>query len=328
MTSQITEIHQYLRQDLISLDKLIQDSITSQEELVKSISYHLIKSGGKRIRPILTILSAKLFNYEGDKHLSLAAAVEFIHAATLLHDDVVDESSTRRGKQTSNYIWGNKPSILVGDYIFSQSFVHMVNSDSMEALRVLSQASAIIAEGEVIQLANIGNIDMSVEKYREIINAKTAELFAASCKVGSIIAGAKIQDIAALEKIGRNLGLIFQIKDDYLDYFADANKIGKNIGDDYSEGKITLPIILALNKASKQDKEILATSFNFESEQRASIEEVVSILNSYNVQDEVYAIVSNIYKDAEESLNNISTINHSTKDYLLSLLNYAYTRDY
>ncbi|MGV2431914.1 MAG UNVERIFIED_CONTAM: polyprenyl synthetase family protein [Rickettsiaceae bacterium] len=252
-SSLITELKTLFADDLSEVGQVISLSLASKENLVSDISQYLMESGGKRLRPILTLLSSKICGYKGGKsNIFLAAAVELIHAATLLHDDVVDESFSRHNKPTANFAWGNKASILVGDFLFSQSFKLMVKSQSMEALQSLSSASAIIAEGEVMQLARLSESKMiSLEQYEEIAKAKTAALFGASAHVGAIISGSdnKIKD--AMKEFGTLLGLIFQITDDMMDYYAEPNSSGKNLGDDLTQGNITAPVILAYSNASQ-----------------------------------------------------------------------------
>jgi len=213
--------------------------------LIPELAGHLIAGGGKRMRPMLTLASAKLLGYPGTRHHRLAASVEFIHTATLLHDDVVDGSDLRRGKRTANIIWGNPASVLVGDFLFSKSFELMVEDGSLKVLKILSAASAIIAEGEVNQLTATRRIDLAEERYLDIIGAKTAALFAAACRIAAVVAERPPAEEAALDSYGRNLGIAFQLVDDAIDYVSDAGTMGKDAGDDFREGKMTLPVILA-----------------------------------------------------------------------------------
>src|SRR3989338_1359194 len=247
--NKIVEITKYLQDDLKKIDKIILDFSIGKAPLIKEISHHLIISGGKRIRPILLILAAKLCDRKSDKFYNLAAAIELIHSATLLHDDVVDDSKTRRGNKTANAIWNNKVSILVGDYLFSVAFQLMVKSDNIKILDLLAKTSSIMADGEVLQLENSNNIAISQEKYFDIIFRKTAILFASATKTGALVSGAKTAEIKALQDFGKNLGMVFQIVDDILDYVANTAEFGKEIGSDFFEGKITLPIILVYKLA-------------------------------------------------------------------------------
>src|SRR5690348_15427487 len=217
----------------------------SEVAMIPEVANHLINSGGKRLRPILTLALARLTGYGGEGHIKLAAAVEFMHTATLLHDDVVDESELRRGRLAARMLWGNEASVLVGDFLLGQAFKMMVEVGSLKALEILSSAAAVIAEGEVMQLAAAKNTATTEDEYIAVIRAKTAELFAAACEVGPSIAGRPKAEQAACRSYGMNLGIAFQLVDDALDYGGKAAKLGKNIGDDFREGKITLPVVLA-----------------------------------------------------------------------------------
>lgn len=241
--------------DMKDVNETILARMQSPVALIPELAGHLISSGGKRLRPMLTLASAKLIGYEGKRHIGLATAVEFIHTATLLHDDVVDESTLRRGKKTANLIWGNQPTVLVGDFLFSRAFELMVGSDSLRVLKILSNASSVITEGEVLQLTTANDLSTTEEKYLEVITAKTAVLFAAACEVAGVIADKDEDVITALEAYGRNLGIAFQLIDDALDYSSRQATMGKNVGDDFREGKITLPVILAYRRGSDEERE-------------------------------------------------------------------------
>jgi octaprenyl-diphosphate synthase len=226
----------------------------SQVEMIPEIALHLIKSGGKRLRPMLTIATAEMCGYRGDNHAKLATAVEFMHTATLLHDDVVDESDLRRGRAAARKIWGNQASVLVGDYLLGQAFKLMVETQSLDCLRILSNAAAVIAEGEVMQLGTAHDTATTEDAYLQVIGAKTAALFAAAAEVGAAIAGRPRGEQAALESFGRNLGIAFQLIDDALDYSGKQALMGKSIGDDFREGKITLPVVLAYRRGNEQER--------------------------------------------------------------------------
>jgi len=226
----------------------------SQVTMIPEVANHLINSGGKRLRPILTVAMAQLAGYPGDGHVKLAAAVEFMHTATLLHDDVVDESEMRRGKLAARMLWGNEASVLVGDFLLGQAFKMMVEVGSLRALEILSSAAAVIAEGEVMQLAAAKNTATTEDEYLAVIRAKTAELFAAACEVGPVIAGRPKEDVAACRSFGMNLGVAFQLIDDALDYGGKSAKLGKNVGDDFREGKITLPVVLSFRRGSEGER--------------------------------------------------------------------------
>jgi octaprenyl-diphosphate synthase len=248
--------------DLKKINDIILEFAKGKSPLIAEISNHLVSSGGKRIRPVLLILAAKLCSEkkQGSEH-DLAAAVELIHSATLLHDDVVDTSQVRRGKKTANAIWDNKPSILVGDYLFSIAFQLMVRGNNLQILDLLAKASSIMADGEVMQLENSSQIDLSQEKYLEIIFGKTAVLFSAACEVGALIHKRSEQEIEALREFGKNLGIIFQIVDDILDYSSKEQVLGKDLGNDFFEGKVTLPVILGYKNSDESEKKFIAEIF-------------------------------------------------------------------
>ena len=241
--------------DMNGVNSVILERMQSKVALIPELAGHLIAGGGKRMRPMLTLASASLLGYPGTRHHKLAAAVEFIHTATLLHDDVVDGSGMRRGKRTANLIWGNSASVLVGDFLFSRAFELMVEDGSLKVLRVLSHASAVIAEGEVNQLTAQRQVDTGEEHYLEIISAKTAALFAAACRVAPIVAEASEDAELALECYGRNLGIAFQLTDDVIDYASDEATMGKDSGDDFRDGKVTLPVILAYARGSDSERD-------------------------------------------------------------------------
>ena len=237
-----------------AVNSVILDRMQSKVALIPELAGHLIAGGGKRMRPMLTLASAALLDYTGARHHKLAAAVEFIHTATLLHDDVVDGSGMRRGKRTANLIWGNPASVLVGDFLFSRAFELMVEDGSLKVLNILSHASAVIAEGEVDQLTAQRQVETSEEHYLHIINAKTAALFAAACRISPVVAEAGEEAEEALESFGRNLGIAFQLIDDAIDYSSDEATMGKGRGDDFRDGKVTLPVILAYARGTNEDR--------------------------------------------------------------------------
>ena len=239
---------------MAEVNHVIIDRMQSPVSLIPELAGHLVAGGGKRLRPMLTLGCAALLEYGGTRHHKLAAAVEFIHTATLLHDDVVDASGLRRGKATANRLWGNPASVLVGDFLFSRSFELMVEDGSLKVLKILSSAAAIIAEGEVAQLTAQRNVETSEDRYLEIITAKTAALFAAACQISAIVAERDASVEAALAAYGRNLGIAFQLVDDAIDYVSDADTMGKDVGDDFRDGKITLPVILAYARGSEEER--------------------------------------------------------------------------
>ena len=240
--------------DMQGVNRIILDKAISDVDLIPKLSNHLIESGGKRLRPMMTIACAKLCGYEGDGHITLAAAVEFMHTATLLHDDVVDESDVRRSKPTARLVWGNQASVLVGDFLLGQAFRMMVEVGSLSCLRILSHAAAVIAEGEVMQLAAAKNLATTEDAYLAIINAKTAALFAAASEVGGALTERPTEEQEALRSYGKTFGIAFQLVDDALDYAGDSANLGKSIGDDFREGKITLPVILAYRRGDEDQR--------------------------------------------------------------------------
>ena len=244
----------FVAADMNGVNAVILERMQSNVALIPELAGHLIAGGGKRMRPMLTLGCANLLGYSGARHHKLAAAVEFIHTATLLHDDVVDGSGTRRGKRTANLIWGNPASVLVGDFLFSRAFELMVEDGSLKVLKILSHASAVIAEGEVEQLTAQRRIDTGEEQYLQIIGAKTAALFAAACRIAPVVAEAGEEAEIALESYGRNLGIAFQLVDDVIDYASDATTMGKGVGDDFRDGKMTLPLILAYARGSSDER--------------------------------------------------------------------------
>lgn len=254
-TGAVERLFRLVETDLAHVNALILERMRSDVPLIPELAGHLINSGGKRIRPMLTLAAAQLCGYQGLAHIRLATAVEFIHTATLLHDDVVDESELRRGKAAAHVIWGNSPSVLVGDFLFSRSFQLMVETGSLRVLNILANASAVIAEGEVMQLGTQGNIGVTEETYLKIIAAKTAALFAAAAESGAVIAQTDSLREAALKLYGQNLGIAFQLVDDALDYSGREAMMGKAVGDDFREGKLTLPVIVALSHANNEEAE-------------------------------------------------------------------------
>ena len=240
--------------DMTRINELILKEVHSHVDMIPELASHLIQSGGKRIRPMLTCAASRLCNYEGLDHIPLATSVEFLHTATLLHDDVVDESDMRRGKKTARLVWGNQASVLVGDYLLGQSFKIMVGVGQLEPLKILSHASAVIAEGEVMQLITAGNPESSEEDYMAVINAKTAALFVAACELGAVVANRPDNEREALKHYGHALGTVFQLTDDALDYHGEAADLGKDVGDDFRDRKITLPVILAYKAGTGEER--------------------------------------------------------------------------
>lgn len=253
----VETLYQPVQEDFARVNQLIGEQLSSDVPLVERIAHYIVDSGGKRLRPLLVLLSARALGYQGSAHQRLATVIEFLHTATLLHDDVVDTSDMRRGRTTANARWGNAPSVLVGDFLYSRAFQMMVSLDSLPIMKVLSDATAVIAEGEVMQLVNIKNPDLTEEQYLQVIHSKTAMLFQAAAQSGAMQAGATPTQEAALRDYGQRLGMAFQLVDDVLDYRGDAATMGKNLGDDLAEGKATLPLIQAMKTASDADSKLI-----------------------------------------------------------------------
>ena len=309
---------------LMLVEEKIKSKLDSNVELVQKITNYHLDTGGKRLRALLTLGSSKLCGYsKGTRDINLAACVELIHAATLMHDDVIDNGSIRRGKKTPNKIWGNHSSVLAGDYLLSRCFEMMVEDGNIEVLKLLSSTSSIIAQGEILQLQHKGEVDMLEETYLKIISSKTAELFAAATKVGAILSEKKTKEKEALEFYGRNLGLTFQIADDTLDYNSELKIFGKNIGQDFYEGKITLPIILLFQKANKNEKVTLKKTFAKEKRDQNDLSYTLALIKKYNIINGCYQkakhyinLSSNslsVFKDSEEKniLENLTSFSLS-----------------
>lgn len=247
-------IIELVAEDIKAVNQVVVDRMQSQVSLIPQLAGHIVAAGGKRLRPMLTLAASRMCGYEGDRHVGLAACVEFIHTATLLHDDVVDESDLRRGFASANAVWGNKASVLVGDFLFSRSFELMVEDGSLKILGILSSASAKIAEGEVAQLVTANDTETGEAAYLNVISCKTAQLFSAACRIGAVVSERPLVEDEALDTFGLNLGIAFQLIDDVLDYSAKQAQLGKSIGNDFREGKITLPIILAFRRGNDDER--------------------------------------------------------------------------
>ena len=250
--------HDAVKEDFAAVNQLIIDQLHSDVDLVENIGHYLVEAGGKRLRPLMVLLTARALDYQGKQHLDLAAIIEFIHTATLLHDDVVDMSELRRGRPTANANWGNAPSVLVGDFLYSRAFQMMVAIGSMDVMAILSDATNVISEGEVQQLVNVKKPDITEADYLSVIDKKTAVLFAAACEVAAVLAGTTPEVRAAMKAYGHHVGMAFQLVDDALDYTGDAATLGKNVGDDLAEGKPTLPLIYAMRTGSPEQSALIA----------------------------------------------------------------------
>jgi len=323
----LDNLRDFVSLDLQKVDELIYKLIKSKVALIPEISNHTITSGGKRLRPMLTLACAQMCGYTGTSHIELAASVEFIHTATLLHDDVVDKSDLRRGVLTANSLWGNKESVLVGDFLLGKAFELMGSASSLEVYRVLSNAAVVISEGEVKQLAVTGKLDISEEEYFEVINAKTAELFAAACQISGVVANRKDEEISALRQYGLSLGAAFQIIDDILDYSADQEQLGKNVGDDFREKKITLPVIIAYKNANAEERQFWQKCFdkntNFEP---SLLNTAIKFINERGSKAETLRIARSITTEAAKSLKTFS--NSPIRQVLLDVLEFVVRRDF
>ncbi len=268
-------------EDLRYVNEVIVQRMDSPVALIPQLAGHIVAAGGKRLRPMLTLAAARLCGYEGRRHVRLAACVEFIHTATLLHDDVVDESDLRRGLATANAVWGNKASVLVGDFLFSRAFQLMVEDGSLDVLRILSNAAAVIAEGEVHQLITANDTETSETAYLDVIRAKTARLFAAACQLGAVLAERPKVEEEALDSYGLHLGIAFQLIDDVLDFAARRESLGKNIGDDFREGKITLPVVLAFRRGSETERGFWRRTLEALDQREGDLEHAIELMERH-----------------------------------------------
>jgi len=322
-----SDLKNSVEEKLVLVEEKIKSKLSSKVSLVDEMTSYHLRTGGKRLRALLTLGAAKICGYsKGSRDVNLAACVELIHAATLMHDDVIDNSEIRRGKKTLNSIWGNQSSILVGDYLLSRCFEMMVEDGNLEILKLLSSTSAEISQGEVLQLQHKGEIDMLEETYLKIITAKTASLFAAATKVGSILSNRESKIKEALEFYGKNLGLTFQIADDTLDYNSELKFFGKKIGNDFYEGKVTLPIILLYQKSDPNEKSELKKIFEKNERNEEELKKVLMMIKNYN-------IISDCYKKAEFFINlasnSLSIFDESKeKEILKNLTSFSLERSY
>lgn len=322
----IENISSILEDDMKAVNAIILERMESHVPLVQQLAGYLIASGGKRIRPLLTLASTAIYDGQMSRAHLLAACVEFIHTATLLHDDVVDESDERRGKAAANTVFGNQASVLVGDFLFSRSFQMMTDDGNIDILRILSDASAIIAQGEVMQLTTANNIETSMDEYMEVIKAKTAALFAAACEIGPIIAGKELDDAKNMAEFGMNLGIAFQIVDDVLDYSANQEKLGKTVGDDFREGKMTAPVILALQKANDDEKKFWQSAMADKVQKDGDLETAQKYIQKHDCFVESMKIAQVF---ADKAINNLSAAPDSDlKNLLIELVKFTIAREY
>lgn len=322
----IENISSILENDMKAVNAIILERMESHVPLVQQLAGYLIASGGKRIRPLLTLASTAIFNGDMSRAHLLAACVEFIHTATLLHDDVVDESDERRGKAAANTVFGNQASVLVGDFLFSRAFQMMTDDGNIDVLRILSDASAIIAQGEVMQLTTANNIETSMEDYMEVIKAKTAALFAAACEIGPIIAGQDVKAAKEMAEFGMNLGIAFQIVDDVLDYSANQEKLGKTVGDDFREGKMTAPVIIAIQNAAPEEQAFWQRTIADKNQNDDDLKTAQNYIRNHNGFVESMKLAQN-YADA--AVKNLEIAPDSELGALLSqLVEFTIAREY
>jgi octaprenyl-diphosphate synthase len=323
LSQEISHLFELVADEMAAVDRLIRESLDSNVVLIRQIAEYIIGSGGKRLRPMLVLLAARACGYQGNHHVTLAAIIEFIHTATLLHDDVVDESELRRGQESVHAVWGNAASVLVGDFLYSRSFQMMVAVDSMRVMEVLSNATNTIAEGEVEQLLNMHDPDVNEERYFSVIEKKTAKLFEAACQLGAVLSGQSGLE-GALATFGRELGVAFQVADDVLDYTADAETLGKNVGDDLAEGKPTLPLILARKRLGDEQRGRIDTIIR--SGGREQISEIVGLIQDSGGLREAMAMARERSAAAQRSIVLLPA--SAWKDAMMDLAAYSVSRNH
>ena len=315
-----------IKKEFNETDKLIKRQINSDVNRIPKLSKHIIDLGGKRLRPMLTISCAKMLKIRNKNHIKLAAAVELLHTATLLHDDVVDESVYRRGEKTSHTLWDNKSSILVGDFLLGKAFQLMVETNSIECLSILSKAAAIIAEGEVLQLVETNNINIKETNYIKIIESKTAALFSSACEVGGVVSGANKSQKKKLFNFGKNLGTAFQLTDDALDYEGSSSKMGKNNGDDFYEGKVTLPVILALKNADRKEKDFLEKTFNKKVRNKTDLRIAKKIIKDKDTINQTLKLANKYGEKAKNIMKDFES--NPVRNALIDLVDFSLVRNY
>jgi octaprenyl-diphosphate synthase len=312
--------------DMNGVNAVILEQMQSPVLLIPQLAGHIIAAGGKRLRPMLTLSSARLCGYDGDRHISLAACVEFIHTATLLHDDVVDESDLRRGAATANAVWGNKSSVLVGDFLFSRAFELMVKDGSLDVLAILSKASSVIAEGEVHQLVTANDTDTTEQDYLEVIEAKTAKLFAAATEIGAVVSDRPDEERAALVAYGHNIGMAFQLIDDVLDYSARQATLGKTVGDDFRDGKITLPVVLAFRKGDERARRFWRRTMEDQEQKKGDLKRAIQLLENIGALTETVERARHYGRLASDALSVFPKSDH--KQALAEAVDFAVNRSY
>jgi len=320
----IQSIYSLIQDDMTAVDAMIESRLQSDVVLINQLGHYIINSGGKRLRPALAILCARACGYQGEQHINLATIIEFIHTATLLHDDVVDGSDMRRGQETANNLWGNEASVLVGDFLYTRSFEMMVEMESMRLMTILSHTTNIIAEGEVLQLLNCNDADTTEASYLEVIHHKTAKLFEAAGQLGAVINQANSEVEQAMTNYAMHLGSAFQLVDDLLDYSESSDTIGKNIGDDLAEGKATLPLIYAMRQGNAQQSQIIREAI--EQGQRDKIDDIISIIKQTGAIDYTAQAAQNEIAQAKSALSCIADSDY--KQALIGLADFAINRSY
>ena len=320
----IQSIYALIRQDMDAVNTMIQQRLQSEVLLINQLGHYIINSGGKRLRPAIALLSARACGYKGDAHINLATIIEFIHTATLLHDDVVDHSEMRRGKETANSVWGNEASVLVGDFLYTRAFEMMVELDSMRLMQILSHTTNIIAEGEVLQLLNVHDADTTEQSYLQVIHHKTAKLFEAAGQLGAVLSKTDIDTEKALGQYAMHLGSAFQLVDDLLDYSAQSDTIGKNIGDDLAEGKPTLPLIYAMRHGDSEQSALIRQAI--ENGDRDRIDDIIAIIQNTGAIDYTAQTALQEAAAAKSSLQILPDSEYKTA--LISLADFAVSREF
>lgn len=320
---EIKNIQKLAEQDMAEVNQLIQTQVQSDVALINQLGIYIINAGGKRMRPMLSVLAAKALNYQGNKHISIAAIVEFIHTATLLHDDVVDESKMRRGRETANALFGNSASVLVGDFLYTRSFQMMVALDQMKIMQILSDCTNIVAEGEVLQLMNCNDADTTEDSYMQVIYCKTAKLFEAATRLAAVISNQPPAIESAMQAYGMHLGTAFQLVDDIMDYTADAKEMGKNVGDDLAEGKPTLPLLYAMHNGTKAQAALIRDAI----ENCTGMENLEAILAAMAETKSIEYTQARAEAEADKAIAALSLIPDSVyKEALVSLAHIAANR--
>ncbi len=322
-------LHKLVADDMAQTNACIVEEMRSEIPLIPELAGYLIAAGGKRVRPLLNLATARLFNYEGDKHIYLATAIEFIHSATLLHDDVVDESDQRRGQDSANVAFGNQSSVLVGDFLFSRAFDLMVKTEDIYILEVLSKASCTITEGEVLQLSKTRDLDLTLDEYKRVVEGKTAALFRAACESAALLAKTDTANVEALRDYGEAIGIAFQIIDDVLDYASRSDVLGKNIGDDFREGKVTLPIVFAYKQANEEERVFWQRTLVESDIQEGDFDHASKILKDHGALEDSIRMAQDYRDKAVKALDDLKGhVHQPTLQQLKGLADYIVSRVY